>query len=136
MRTYSELSKLKTFKQRYDYLRLRGNVGESTFGFDRYLNQELYHSSEWQKARRLVIIRDEGCDLGIPGYEINDMIVIHHMNPINSKDIETGNPLIFKLEYLICTSYNTHQAIHFSNESLLPKPLTTRHPNDTIPWRL
>lgn len=133
-RTYSELIKLKTFNERYEYLRLSNVVGETTFGFDRYLNQALYHSSKWKSIRDLIIIRDEGCDLGVIGYEVFDTIVIHHMNPITPKDIELGRDIVFDLEVLICTSYKTHLAIHYGNKDLLPKPLVVRQPGDTTLW--
>lgn len=133
-RTFRELRKLETFKERYDYLRLSGSVGESTFGFDRYLNQVLYTSREWRSARDEVIIRDGGCDLGIDEYEIRGRIIIHHMNPINVKDIEKRNPDIFNPEFLICTTHITHQAIHYGDESLLPKKPVVRYAGDTCPW--
>jgi hypothetical protein len=135
IRTYRELRKIKTFKGRYDYLRLRGVVGESTFGRDRYLNQVLYHSAAWQSVRDQVIIRDDGCDLGIPGYDVVNQIVVHHMNPITMEMIEHQDPMMFDPTYLICTSHNTHMAIHYGDESLLPKPLVVRRPGDTVPWR-
>jgi hypothetical protein len=134
-RTYSELKKLKTFRKRYDYLQLKGFVGESTFGFDRYLNQMLYRSNRWKSLRDEIIIRDEGCDLGIPGYEIYDMIVVHHMNPLTVEDIEEGSDRVFDPNQLICVSHNTHMAIHYGNASLLPQPLIERRPGDMIPWR-
>jgi hypothetical protein len=135
IRTYRELRRLLTFEERFKYLSLKGHVGQSTFGFDRYLNQNLYRSREWKQTRYKIIERDRACDLGIPGYEIEDKILIHHMNPISIEDIEAGNEDIFNLEFLICTTYNTHRAIHFGDESLLPKPPIVRYPNDTIPWR-
>lgn len=134
-RTYRELSKLKTFEERYRYLNLIGKVGETTFGFDRYLNQMLYTSDRWRKARQLVIIRDNGCDLGIEDYQINDKVIIHHMNPITIEDIENDNPDIFNPEYLICVSDRTHKAIHYGDENLLPKKPIERRPGDTCPWR-
>lgn len=134
-RTFTELSKLKTFEERYRYLRLAGIVGEATFGYDRYLNQMLYTSDKWRKARQLVIIRDNGCDLGIEDYQINDKVIIHHMNPITIEDIENGNPDIFNPEYLICVSDRTHKAIHYGDENLLPKKPIERRPGDTCPWR-
>lgn len=135
IRSYSELCKLKTFKARYDYVRLKGVVGESTFGFDRYLNQMFYKSRGWLSLRDEIIIRDEGCDLGVLGYEINDLIVIHHLNPITPEDLEDGKEILFDPENLICTSHRTHMAIHYSDESLLPKPLNVRYPGDTTLWR-
>jgi len=135
IRSYRKLQKLLTFEERFKYLNLKGNVGESTFGFDRYLNQMLYRSSEWKNTRYIVIRRDQACDLGILGYEIESQILIHHMNPITAKDIESDNQDIFDPEFLICTTYNTHRAIHFGDESLLPKPPIVRRPNDTTLWR-
>lgn len=135
IRSYSELCKLKTFKARYDYVRLKGVVGESTFGFDRYLNQMFYKSRAWLSLRDEIIIRDEGCDLGVLGYEINDLIVIHHLNPITPEDLEDGKEILFDPENLICTSHRTHMAIHYSDETLLPKPLNVRYPGDTTLWR-
>lgn len=134
-RSYRELRKFLTFEERFDYLSLKGNVGESTFGFDRYLNQQLYRSREWRRTRDLVIIRDNACDLAMPGYEIEFQILIHHMNPISIEDIESDNQDIFDPEFLICTTYNTHRAIHFGDESLLPKPPIVRSPHDTTLWR-
>lgn len=134
LRTYDELQKLKTLKQRFDYLRLRGLVGESTFGFNRYLNQELYRSRRWRDVRDSIIIRDEGCDLGIPGYEIYDQICIHHMNPVTLEDIQYGKNIVFNPNGLICTSFRTHQAIHFGDESLLPITPIVRRPGDTTLW--
>lgn len=134
-RTYRELRRLLTFEERFKYLSLKGHVGESTFGFDRYLNQNLYRSREWKQTRYKVIERDQACDLGIVGYEIETQILIHHMNPISIEDIEAGNEDIFDPEFLICTTYNTHRAIHFSDESLLPKMPIVRRPNDTTLWR-
>jgi hypothetical protein len=134
-KTYTELKKLKTFKERYEYLKLKGVVGESTFGFDRYINQELYRSGEWRIIRDRVIIRDLGCDLGIEGHEVHDKVIVHHMNPISQKDILEKRPLALDPEYLITTSYNTHQAIHFGDEKLLPKEIVVRKKNDTVPWK-
>jgi len=134
IRTYSELSQLKIFEERYRYLRLAGVVGESTFGFDRYINQMLYSSRPWRATRDFVIIRDGGCDLAMDDYEIHGRIYIHHMNPITIEDIEMGSDNVFNPEFLICTTYNTHLAIHFGNESLLPQPPIERRPNDTCPW--
>jgi hypothetical protein len=133
-RTYQELRRLKTFEERYKYLKLKGIVGENTFGFNRYLNQLVYTSKRWKQTRDKVIIRDKACDLGVEGYEIYDCIVIHHLNPITIEDIELDRDIIYDPELLICTSSNTHKAIHFGNESLLPKPLIERRPNDTCPW--
>lgn len=134
-RSFSELSKLKTFEERYFYLQLKGNVGESTFGFDRYLNQMLYKSVRWRKARGQVIIRDNGCDLGIEDREIQDKIIIHHMNPITIDDVEQGLDHVFNPEFLICTTDRTHNAIHYGDVNLLPKLPIERSAGDTCPWR-
>lgn len=136
IRTYSELSKLKTFIERFNYLRLEGQVGIDTFGFNRYLNQAFYQSNEWRQARRFVIERDLGCDLGIPGREINRGIIIHHMNPISEEDILKRNPDIFNPEYLISCLDLTHKAIHYGDDSILYQEPVVRFANDTCPWRL
>lgn len=135
IRMFSELNRLRTFEERYRYLRLSGVVGRSTFGFDRYLNQMIYRSKRWLKTRDEIIIRDQGCDLGIEDYEIQGRIIIHHMNPISIEDIEMDRDEIFDPEFLISTSSNTHNAIHFGDESLLPQLPIDRRPNDTCPWR-
>lgn len=135
IRTYSELSKLATFKDRYQYLRLDGVVGAETFGFDRYLNQVFYRSRQWNAIRDFVIIRDNGCDLGIEGYEIHGRIIIHHMNPITIKDIENESDFLLNPEFLICTTHNTHNAIHYGDENLLIRMPVERTKNDTCPWR-
>lgn len=133
-RRYSDLKKLVTLEDRYSYLRLGGQVGKETFGWDRHINQIFYHSSEWKRVRDFVIIRDAGCDLGISGYEIQDKILIHHMNPILVKDIKDRNPDILNPEFLICTSYRTHQAIHYGDKNLLPRIPEQRKPGDTKLW--
>lgn len=135
IKTYSELITLPTFEERYRYLRLSGNVGEETFGFDRYLNQIFYRSQRWKDIRDYVIIRDGGCDLGVEGYEIHGRILIHHMNPITIKDIERESEFLLDPEYLITTVHNTHNAIHYGDESLLITAPIERRPNDTCPWR-
>lgn len=136
MRSYKELQKLKTFEERYEYLRLDGIVGAQTFGYERYLNQMLYRSQRWRRARNDVIIRDDGCDLGIDDRKILDRILVHHMNPITLEDIENENPDIFNVDYLICTSRDTHNAIHYGDSSLLvPSHFQERRKNDTCPWR-
>lgn len=135
IRCYSELKKLRTFDERFDYLKLDGLVGQSTFGFDRYLNQLFYTSDKWRKARDIIIIRDEGNDLGVDGYDINDRIFIHHMNAITPTDIKLDREFIYDPEFLICTTFNTHQAIHYSDENLLIQPIIERYPNDTSPWK-
>lgn len=134
-KTFAELKQLQTFEERYKYLRIGGSVGESTFGYDRYINQLLYSSYRWRDVRDKVIIRDRGCDLGIPGYEINDRIYIHHMNPLRKEDFTEENNDIFDPNFLICTSRRTHQAIHYGDESLLPQLPIIRRPGDTCPWR-
>lgn len=134
IRRYSELIELRTFLERFNYLKLTGSVGVSTFGFDRYLNQALYQSPEWKQARRDVILRDNGCDLGIEDFPL-DRALIHHMNPITVKQIENRDPIIFDKEFLITVSHNTHNAIHYSDDSLLPHPIVERQPDDTLLWR-
>jgi hypothetical protein len=134
-RSYQEFRKIKTFKERYDYLRLKGDVGQATFGYDRYLNQTLYRSRDWARARDKVIIRDHGCDLGILDCPLYEQIIIHHMNPITVEDIEEGNDVVFNPDFLVCTSSRTHLAIHYGDESLLHKPPVVRRPGDTTPWR-
>lgn len=137
IRTYSELILLPTFIDRYRYLRLGGKVGEETFGFERYLNQEFYkHDPDWKAARRAVIIRDNGCDLGMEGYDIIDApIIVHHMNPLTEYDIIHRTKYLLDPEYLISTIDNTHKAIHYGNESLLITEPIVRRKNDTCPWR-
>lgn len=135
IRTYSELSKLTTFEERYRYLRLGGRVGEETFGFDRWINQMFYKDSEWLKIRDEVIIRDNGCDLGIEGREIYSRIIVHHMNPITKADILDRSEFLLNPEYLICTVKNTHDAIHYGDENLLITLPMERSANDTCPWR-
>lgn len=135
IRTYSELSKLKTFDERYNYLRLEGVVGEETFGYDRFINQMFYRSRKWKAIRDAVIIRDNGCDLGMEGYEIHGKILIHHMNVITKKDIENESELLLDPEYLISTTHITHNAIHYGDQSLLVKTPAERRKNDTCPWR-
>lgn len=136
IRTYSELITIPTFEERYEYLRLNGKVGEDTFGFDRWLNQVFYKSDAWLKVRDKVIIRDNGCDLGIPGREIYGRILVHHMNPILVKDILDRTDFLLNPDYLICTSKNTHDAIHYSDSSILITAPIERSKNDTCPWRL
>lgn len=134
VRTYSELIALPTFIERYEYLKLNGVVGADTFGWDRYLNQGFYKSQEWLSLRDEVIVRDGGCDLGLEGYEINSKIFIHHMNPISIRDITDTTEYLMDPEFLICTSFNTHQAIHYGDESLLVTEPIIRTPNDTKLW--
>ena len=135
IRTYSELITFPTFEERYRYLRLEGKVGEDTFGFDRWLNQSFYKDPEWRAIRDKIIIRDNGCDLGIPGREIYSRIIVHHMNPITKDDILSRSAFLLNPEYLICTVKNTHDAIHYGDEGLLIKAPIERTKNDTCPWR-
>lgn len=135
IRTYSELIKLKTFKERYEYLRLNGVVGEDTFGFDRYINQTFYRSQEWKSIRDYVIIRDNGCDLAMDGYDIFGKVLIHHMNPISIEDIMNDSDLVLDPEFLITTTHNTHNAIHYGDSNLLVVEPIVRMPNDTCPWK-
>lgn len=135
IRNYSELITLRTFKERFEYLKLDGIVGEETFGFDRYMNQIFYKSKEWASVRREVIVRDNGCDLGVDGYEIHGKILIHHMNPINLSDIVHKTDELLNPDYLITTVLSTHNAIHYGDASLLPALPVERRANDTCPWR-
>ena len=135
IRCYNELSRIDNYEERFRYLKLVGQVGESTFGFDRYLNQIVYSSKRWKQVRNAVIIRDEGRDMGVEGYEIQGRIVIHHMNPISIEDAEKDRDFIYDPEFLICVSPITHNAIHYGDESLLPKVPVERFPNDMCPWR-
>ena len=132
---YTELSKLPTFNERFNYLKLDGIVGEETFGYDRILNQLLYKSKKWRKVRDEVLIRDNGGDLGLEDYPINGRAIIHHMNPITVEDVLNDKPEIFDSEYLITVSNSTHNAIHFSNENNLQKDPIERTQNDTCLWR-
>lgn len=135
IRTYSELITLPTFNDRFQYLKLNGQVGESTFGFDRYLNQLFYKSDEWLRLRDQIIIRDNGCDLGIEGREIHGRILIHHMNQIRKEDILNRSRYLLDPEFLICTVKRTHDAIHYGDENLLLTIPKERRKNDTCPWR-
>ena len=135
IRSYSELRRITTFEERYKYLQLGGIVGKDTFGFDRYLNQIFYRSQKWRSIRDQVIIRDNGCDLGVEGYDIYGRILIHHMNPITLEDIEKESDFLLNPEYLICTTHNTHNAIHYGDENLLITAPIERTKNDTCPWR-
>lgn len=134
LRTYAELRRLETFEERFEYLKLGGITGQQTFGFDRWVNQRFYKSWEWKRARDYVITRDNGCDLGIPGYEIYSGLLVHHMNPISMDDIEHGEDWIIDPNFLITTSLQTHNAIHFGDESLLPRGPVERKPGDTKLW--
>lgn len=135
MKTYSELCKLKSFDERFEYLKLRGSVGADTFGFDRIFNQKFYRSVEWKRIRDSVILRDNGCDMGLDGYDIYGKIIVHHMNPICLKDIEEVTAVLINPEYLICVSHETHNAIHYGNENSIVRMPETRKENDTCPWR-
>lgn len=136
IRTYSELIEIPTFKERFEYLKLGGKVGEETFGFDRYLNQTLYRSPEWKRFRRDMIIRDNGLDLACDGYEIVGKIMVHHIDPITMEDILRRHPKIFDPENVVCVSLNTHNAIHYGDEDLLITGPVIRTKFDTCPWRL
>lgn len=135
IKTYSELIKLPTFEERYRYLRLSGRVGKDTFGFDRYMNQNFYRSREWKRIRDEVIVRDNGCDLGIEDRIIHGRILIHHMNPITDRDILDLTEFLLDPEYLICVTHTTHNAIHYGDEDLLITNPVVRTRNDTCPWK-
>ena len=134
LRTYSELRRFHTIEERFRYLTLRGTVGEATFGFERYLNQSFYRSTEWRHIRHDVIVRDNGCDLGVEGFDINDRVIIHHMNPIVTDDFRNFNPDILNPEFLITVSHRTHNAIHYGDEHLIPREYVERRPGDTKLW--
>lgn len=133
-RTYLEMVRFDSFEERFEYLKLGGGVGRSTFGFDRYINQQFYASREWKDIRNYVILRDNGCDLGVDGYEIHDSPLIHHINPMVPEDIVHGETWILDPEFLITTTHNTHNAIHYGGESLMPRVVAERAPNDTKLW--
>lgn len=135
IKTYSELMTIPTFEGRFKYLQLNGAVGKSTFGYDRYLNQILYKSEEWKRFRRDIIFRDNGCDLGVEGFDINARATVHHINPITVEDVIRRSPKVFDPENAITTSHNTHMAVHYGDESLLITAPITRTKNDTCPWR-
>lgn len=135
IRTYSDLIQIPTFEERFRYLQLNSSVGKETFGFDRYLNQNFYRSAEWKRIRDKVIIRDNGCDLGVDDRLIYGRVIIHHMNPVTDKDIVDLTSFLLNPEYLICVSHNTHNAIHYGNEDLLMKGPVIRTKNDTCPWK-
>lgn len=134
LRTYSELIQLETFEERYRYLALRGIVGESTFGFDRWLNQQFYTSRQWRQLRNHIAVRDLGCDLAVPDREIQARPIVHHMNPLRVDDIVHGTDEALDPEYLILTTHQTHNAIHYGDERLLPRRLVARMPGDTKLW--
>jgi hypothetical protein len=133
-RTYSELRRFSTFDDRFDYLKLAGEVGKATFGFDRWINQKFYRSREWYQVRDHVVVRDNGCDLGILGYEIRSQLLVHHMNPITSEDLERGEEWVLDPEFLITTTHRTHNAIHYGDSSQLIKLPVERRPGDTKLW--
>ena len=135
IKSYSDLIQIPTFEERFKYLQLSGSVGKETFGFDRYLNQNFYRSVEWKRIRDEVIVRDNGCDLGIADRPIAGKILIHHINPITDKDIVNATNILLNPEYLICVSHMTHNAIHYGNEDLLIKDPVIRTKNDTCPWK-
>ncbi len=135
IKRYSELIRYDTFIDRYHYLNLVGQVGIETFGLDRYLNQTLYRSSRWRRTRNQVILRDNGCDLGMEGFDIVDRIIVHHINPLTVQDIEEDVDEIYDPEFLICCSFDTHNAIHYGDERLLPQLPVERRPGDTCPWK-
>lgn len=134
IRTYSELARRSTFEDRFEYLKLGGSVGQATAGFDRWINQEFYRSREWKSLRSAVILRDEGCDLGVIGYEIPSRALVHHINPLTVRDIVDGVHWILNPEYLITVSHDTHNAIHYGDASLLPRERVERGPGDTRLW--
>lgn len=134
-KTYKAMRMLQTFEERFDYLKLQGLVGAETFGHNRYLNQAFYRSPKWKKARREAIIRDNGCDLGVDGYEIVDEIIVHHLNPITEEDLMSDTPTLYDLNNLVCVSHSTHNALHYGDASLIPKLPVERTPNDTCPWK-
>lgn len=135
IRRYSELIKIPNFENRFEYLKIAGRVGESTFGFDRFLNQSFYRSKEWRNIRNFVITRDEGCDLADPDHPIYGQVIIHHLNPLTIEDVENHTEFLLDPEYLITTQHSTHNAIHYGDSSLLPKDFVERKPGDTCPWK-
>lgn len=135
IRTYSELITIPTFEERYNYLKLNGIVGKETFGYDRYLNQLLYRSSDWRSFRDRIIIRDNGCDLACKGFELQSRIIIHHIDPITVEDILNKHPKVFDPENVVSTSHNTHLAIHYGDKNLISITPINRHKNDTCPWK-
>lgn len=134
-RCYSGLIRIPTLEGRYEYLKLGGIVGARSFGSDRYLNQILYKCNEWLSVRDGILIRDNGCEFGLTDYPIKGNVIVHHINPITIEDIQNRNPKIFNPENLICVSLRTHNAVHYGDDSQLPKPPIVRRPGDTCPWR-
>ena len=135
IRTYSELILLPTLEDRFEYLKLNGEVGEELFGYARYLNQVFYHSERWKDAKNAVVLRDQGYDLGVRGWKITGNIYVHHMNPVTLKQLKDDDPCLYDPEFLISCSFKTHQAITWGNKSLLPQAFVIRRPNDMIPWK-
>lgn len=135
IRSYSEMIKFPTLQERFDYCALGQNVGDQTFGYERYMNQVFYRSYEWRKIKRTVILRDNGCEFGLPDYPIGGKIVVHHLNPLTADDILTGSDYLRDPEYLVCVSLLTHNAIHFGTAELLPQEYIPRSPDDTCPWK-
>ena len=135
IKSYSELIKIPTYKERFEYLKLNGIVGKDTFGYDRYLNQAFYNSPEWRRFRRDIIIRDNGCDLACEGYEIRGKIILHHINPLTHDDLINRREVLFDPENIICVTHNTHNAIHYGDANLLITGPIERTANDTCPWR-
>lgn len=134
IRSYSELAELDTFEERFEYLALQGEVGQETFGFDRWINQQFYTSRQWRQLRQRIILRDNSCDLGVDGYDIHVRLIVHHMNPLRQEDIVHGTQRALDEEFLICTTHVTHNAIHYGDASLLAKPYEPRRPGDTKLW--
>lgn len=134
IRSYSELRRISDFKERFEYLALRGVVGDRTFGFDRYMNQKFYTSRQWRQVRDQVIVRDEGCDLGMTGFDIHSRLYIHHLNPMTADDLKNGEESVLDPEYLVATTHRTHNAIHYGDANLLAKPFVERRPGDTRMW--
>lgn len=135
IKTYSELILLPTFEERFKYLQLNGRIGDDTFGFDRYINQKFYRSAEWKRIRDYIIIRDNGCDLAVDGYEIHGRILIHHINPITISDIKFSTEYLMNPDYLICVTHSTHNAIHYGDEKQIITGPIVRAKNDTCPWK-
>lgn len=134
IRTYTELRRLNTLRERFEYLRLNGYVGDTTFGSDRYINQKFYSSREWRQLRHHVIARDNGCEMGVPDFPIQHEVRVHHLNPMRPSDIVNSDDMILNPEYLITVSLMTHNAVHYGDEDLLPRPMVQRHPGDTTLW--
>lgn len=134
LRTYRELNRIHTFEERFEYLKLGGEVGAETFGFDRWLNQDFYHSFEWKSVRALIIARDLGCDLGVDGYEIHEKLLVHHINPITPADLNDGAEIALDMDNLITTCHQTHNALHYGTESAIRRDPVTRRPGDTKLW--